>query len=374
MRLWIWFFFSAAGLVAQDVADNDVPTDAESAAEGVEKAGRLGKGSLVAVPIPFSNPLIGNGLAVMSAYLYKLNNTDQVSPASMTGLGAFYADSDSFGGGVGQKLYLREDRYRVTFGAGGAELYYDYFGIGNGAGDRGLSVPLVQQGLGGMAEIMFRLPADFFIGIRGKTAALEVGFDTEEIFPDLQIPIPELDSSVVAFSFRLQRDSRDDVYYPTGGSNLDLTGEFNDESWGSDFNYGRYELFFDYYRSMGKGVLALRGAGCYAEDGTPFFNLCLFGSNNDLRGYTGGRYRDHGMAAVQGEWRDKLYGSFGYAVFGGVGEIFPEWSDLNTDDLLPSYGVGLRWTVSPKYKMNIRVDYAWGKDEEHLYISLGEAF
>ena len=65
------------------------------------------------------------------------------------------------------------------------------------------------------------------------------------------------------------------------------------------------------YRRAGPGVVALRASACQASDRTPLFDLCLFGANNDLRGYEVGRYRDRAMVAAQAEYRFPLAGALG---------------------------------------------------------------
>jgi hypothetical protein len=42
--------------------------------------------------------------------------------------------------------------------------------------------------------------------------------------------------------------------------------------------------------------------------------------------------------------------------------------------LLPAGGVGLRYQLTQKYPMHMRLHYAWGRDGGLLYFSVGEAF
>ena len=104
---------------------------------------------------------------------------------------------------------------------------------------------------------------------------------------------------------------------PSAGVLLELRANFADEAFGSDFNYQTYETSGNLYRRAGPGVVALRATACQASDRTPLFDLCLFGANNDLRGYEIGRYRDHAMVAAQAEYRFPIAGRWGGVVFGG---------------------------------------------------------
>ncbi len=52
----------------------------------------------------------------------------------MVGGGAFYTSNGSWAWALGAKLYLRQDRYRLTGLYGHAQVHYDLYGIGNSAG------------------------------------------------------------------------------------------------------------------------------------------------------------------------------------------------------------------------------------------------
>ena len=57
-----------------------------------------------------------------------------------------------------------------------------------------------------------------------------------------------------------------------------------------------------------------------------------------------------------------------------VGEVADSFYHMNTRNLLPAGGLGLRLQASTTYKVNVRIDYAVGKDSDGLYFSIGEAF
>ena len=80
------------------------------------------------------------------------------------------------------------------------------------------------------------------------------------------------------------------------------------------------------------------------------------------------------MLAAQAEWRSELWWRFGAAVFGGGGEVVPDFRSLNWNDALPSGGAGLRFTVAKRNHVNLRADYAWGKGSSAVYVSVVEAF
>jgi outer membrane translocation and assembly module TamA len=65
---------------------------------------------------------------------------------------------------------------------------------------------------------------------------------------------------------------------------------------------------------------------------------------------------------------------FGFVAFVGVGEVASGVKELNSHDLLPSIGAGIRYRLTKKNPINFRVDVARGKDDTAIYVGVGEAF
>ncbi len=106
----------------------------------------------------------------------------------------------------------------------------------------------------------------------------------------------------------------------------------------------------------------------------PFFELCSVGRGDAFRGYTTGRYRDPTSVTGQAEYRWRFATRFGAVFFGGLAQVAREPGDLFEDSWLPAVGVGLRWMAAKESRINLRIDYAVGIDDNALYILVGEAF
>lgn len=345
-----------------------------AASEEAAPADAKGRGlSLVAVPIPISDPAIGNGLAVAALALYKIAGSER---PWTTGAGGLYTDNKSWAAFAGQKAYIDHDKFRVTAGGGGGVFNVDFYGIGPNAGARGRSIPIEQKALGGLAEGLMRVAPHVYAGFEYRLIDMRTSIDLSQIpFPDLQIPDRELRSKTSALGLAGEYDTRDSEYQPTRGLYGTAMWLQASEKLGGDFDYYRTEVTVNGYHRVGeKGVIAWRASVCAVGDEAPFYDLCAFGSQSDLRGYVNGQYRDHAMYAVQAEYRRHLFWRLGAAVFAGVGEVGPSFGRMTTDNLLPAAGLGLRIKASERYGVNARVDYAWGKDSQALYVSVGEAF
>jgi len=97
--------------------------------------------------------------------------------------------------------------------------------------------------------------------------------------------------------------------------------------------------------------------GCATPGEAPYYALCKFGQGVDLWGYIGGQYRDAAMFATQAEFRWKFWKRFGMVAFAGVGEVAESASDFNTENLLPSAGLGIRFMLSEDHRLNLSVEH-----------------
>jgi hypothetical protein len=113
---------------------------------------------------------------------------------------------------------------------------------------------------------------------------------------------------------------------------------------------------------------------CATGGKPPFYGNCIYGANNELRGYVADKYFDRYLVATQFEYRLALPMRFGVVAFGGVGEAFPGGDQLlfTNNSFLP--GGGPRFPLSKQYHVNLRADIAWGKDGHTFSLGLGDAF
>jgi outer membrane protein assembly factor BamA len=332
-------------------------------------------GEIVVAPFPISNPALGSGIVLVGGYLFPISKNDDISPTSMLGGGGLYTSNGSWLWAVGGKLYLKRDRFRVTSAYGDAQLHYDLYGIGNSAGDLGLSVPIDQGGKALLLEGLIRVGGKLFLGPRYQWRRLNARSKGDNLPPVFNIDPVELKSTTSAIGFHLQRDLRDNQFYPTTGSLVDVVGDFFQGTLGSEFSYQSYTFAFNKYSGISsRQVLAFRIFGCATSGRVPFYDLCMLGMHNDVRGYKAGRYRDKLMLTTQAEYRLKLPKRFGLAAFFGVGEVAPELGAFNNDDLKPAGGAGIRYTVAKKNHVNLRVDYAVGLQGGGVYMGVTEAF
>ena len=96
--------------------------------KGTEVIPPLGK--FVVVPVPVSNPTIGNGMQVVLLYLQPKEDDSQ-SKNGTSGLVGMYTDSESWLAGIFHDDYWVGDTYHFTGFLGGGDFNLKYYGIGD---------------------------------------------------------------------------------------------------------------------------------------------------------------------------------------------------------------------------------------------------
>jgi outer membrane protein assembly factor BamA len=267
-----------------------------------------------------------------------------------------------------------------------AQLNYDYYGTGHGSGKDGLYLPLSMDSFAFLIEPKVGFFKNWFLGPRYFLLKSSMNLDRDKldgdipefpILPDSPINIPEEDLKVQssALGLRMQRDTRDSQIYPRKGTFLDIKLDFFSSVFGSNRDYQIAEAAFQGYMGFkDKNVIAYRAAVCSTAGDAPFYSLCMLGKSQDIRGYPVGRYQDRRMLVGQIEYRRELFWRLGVVGYLGAGQVAKTFKDFNMENLLPGGGIGARITVAKQNHINLRIDYAWGKDSNAFYVAVVEAF
>lgn len=333
------------------------------------------RGSLIFAPIPISSPAFGSGIILGVGYVFKLNVNDKTSPPSTIGLATVFTNSGTRGLALGGKLFFSENKYQTTFAFAKGRANYNFYGVGRIPGQEPVSVEIKQSGTIFFAEFMRNFGKKIFIGPRYQYRKLTAALGGETTPGGFEIPQIDLKSTTAAIGFHVQRDTTDSSFYPTKGALFNFTGDFFAKPLGSNRNYQTYKVSYNGYHTVGKGqVLAYRGMTCAVSDDTPFFDLCLFGTSSDLRGYTTGEFQNRRMFATQVEYRRELPYRLGLVGFAGIGGVARRWDEFQANKLLPAAGIGLRFKLDKTNHINYRVDLGFGRSGPTLSLSVSEAF
>lgn len=170
-------------------------------------------------------------------------------------------------------------------------------------------------------------------------------------------------------------DTRNNIFFPSSGDFYQLSAILFRSGLESDYNFTKYNLDLrKYFRLFSSHVLALQGYLNIITGDPPFQMLSLIGSQNWMRGYYRGRYRDKNMIAFQIEYRMPVWRRFGLVSFVGYGDVSDKLSNLELGNLKYSVGFGIRYLLSREEKINVRLDVGFGKESSGVYVAVSEAF
>ena len=327
-------------------------------------------------PIPFKNTQLGWGLMLMGGLIHYLDPDTSLKPSTAMA-GGFYTQNGSWGMMALENARLAGDSWRLRFMMAHPEVRYDFYGIGQEAGNAGKSVEIQQN----MNLILFaalgRIAPNLYVGGTALYMGASVSLrDTSGL--GLPPPAGEVSSvHLFALGAQAEADTRDDDYWPAHGSLTRLKSTFFLNALGGERSFQRYQFAWSLYSTLREQrlVLATNINVNAASSGTPFWALPAIGfGRGGLRGYTQGRYRDAVMATEQAELRYHTEGRFGATLFFGLGHVAPTVGNIFTAEVMPAGGFGLRYQLTEKFPMHLRFDMSWGRDGFIFHFGASEAF
>ena len=321
----------------------------------------------VVVPIPMSNPTLGTGLVVGAAYFYpQTPEQKKAQPASITAIGGMYSNNDSSAYGIGQRIYWKEDAWRFGGGIGYADLKLD-LATPDGVGSEENAGWFLEGGFVQL-EIFRRVHNDWYVGVVGRYIDGDQTIEPAVLSPNFTFQT-KLEST--GLGLKLEYDSRDVPTNPYSGRMFDASILFNEQSAGTDSNYQSYSLSYRSYHEISKSlVLAWEIEGCSKTSSVPLWDACMI----QLRGFSATDYlgKSSGFGQVEARWHlSKRWGLVGFA---GAGLITETFSERRENEVIPSYGFGVRFMVLPAERVNLRLDYGFSTDSNAIHLSVGEVF
>lgn len=170
-------------------------------------------------------------------------------------------------------------------------------------------------------------------------------------------------------------DNRDNIINAYKGTLFEISSYFFLNALGSTYQFANLNLLHQkYWQIKRKHILAIQTKMKLSFGQIPFIDMATLGNEDILRGYPKNRFRDNNFLGTQIEYRFPLVWRFGMTTFAGIGDVFKQPSDVTLNSLKYSFGAGLRFAVNPAERLNIRFDYAYGKEGGYYYVSVAESF
>ncbi len=324
------------------------------------------------MPILITEPAIGygggGGLVFIHRTPEEIARGGGVYP-SITGIGGFYTETNSWALGAGHLGIWKDGRLRYRGGVGYGSFHLRYYRepVLPG-GIRQIGFNIVAYGF--VQELVAQLGnSHFFAGASYTFGQTTVNFDAPVQFPE--ILTDELDSRIGGVGAVLYFDNRDNMFTPNAGMYAGIEYIYNDNWLGSEKTFHRLFSYWLIYQKLHPQLLgALRLDFQNSSDGTPFY-LRPFIS---LRGIPAMRYQGKTTYLVEGELRWDFTYRWSLVGFGGYGEALPINNDLFKKQSAYNVGAGFRYLIARLYGLRMGVDVARGPEEWAFYIQFGNAW
>ncbi len=310
------------------------------------------------------------GLGLVAAGLYRTNLADTITPPSNVSL---YGDLSSVGFyliGIRGYHIFPEDRYRLNY-----KLYFysfssKFWGIGyDNAIKESNETKYKRLQAKVEASFMFRLTDNLFAGPSGQFSFINGKNVTDLSLWDGQ----SMRTKNYGVGATVYYDSRDNINNAFKGYFFSLEQKFYPRFLWNHYAFSSTELTASGYHRVWKGgVIATQIHGMLTYGNTPWGMLATLGGSNTMRGYYDGQYRDKCEIDATVELRQHVYHRNGIVVWAGAGTIFPKFSAVRWREILPNFGIGYRWEF--KNRINVRLDYGFGRHTSGLVFNINEAF
>lgn len=272
------------------------------------------------------------------------------------------------------RLYFQNEKF-ISFGEFGYYKYnYFFFGIGNNqppdfSEQYAVNYPRIRLNI--LRKILYNL----YIGVKywfEDFKITERDINGELIKDYITGSNGGITSGVGVISIR---DTRNNIFYPSSGSYAELSVQFFEKTFYSNFKYQRFTLDISKYFHVQKNHIIAFNFFTESIHGNPPFNqMALLGGTKRMRGYYEGRYRDKNILLIQTEYRTHLFWRIGLAGFIGYGGVANQISTYSLNDFKYTYGAGLRFILNKTQRLNLRIDAAFGQNTRGYYLTIGEAF
>ncbi|MFK8103592.1 MAG: BamA/TamA family outer membrane protein [Saprospiraceae bacterium] len=332
------------------------------------------KNSFIPLPVIYFTPETSWSFGAAAVYAFRFEKEPIASRPSQLRTGFAYTLNKQILASLNFQLFRKDELYKFYGELGYYDYIYEFSGIGNNKiGTRRelyqVKYPRVR------INALYEVRPQLYLGLRYWMDSFNIiKRDEEGVL--IQNTVTGSDGGFLSgMGIVANLDTRDNIFFATEGKFVEIVLFHNGETFGSPFNFSK--LYMDYSQFWKIGTQQSIGLNLSGEftSGNPTFDaLAQMGGVKKMRGYFRGRYRDKQYLASQMEYRIHLFWRIGLTVFGSAGIIGPNLESLRSDFMRYSYGSGLRFMLSKKEKINIRIDAGFTPSGNGIYITIGEAF
>lgn len=309
------------------------------------------------------------GIGLVASGLYRIDRSDkELSPSNISIYGTG-TTSGLYGLGIRNNTIFPKDKYRIDADFGFDSYPTRYYGIGYEQGKQSnySEYTLWEVYLNG--KFLRRIANNIYLGFTTDIHSSDAGDIHDVSFFESR----KLHNTSIGIGGIVSYDSRDFIPNPSKGVYLKIQFTNYPTGLGSTYSFRRTDFAIRHYRSLWNGgIVAFDIQGIFNSGNVPWSMMATLGDAFQMRGYYRGRYRDKKLLQAQTELRQKITGRHGAVVWVGAGNVFSRMGDLKGSQTLPNAGIGYRWEF--KKRVNVRLDYGFGKGQSAFYFNINEAF
>ncbi|MEZ4884925.1 MAG: BamA/TamA family outer membrane protein [Chitinophagales bacterium] len=360
------------------------------------------KDQLLAVPIISYSPETNFVFGALGGYYFDLAQGDTAARMSQIQLITAYSTNGQLNFRPGWELITKNENYIFRGKISIARFPDKNYGIGNEADvllidfEDGASETLnylryTVDRYSLQSSFLKKIAPHFYAGLQVE---LENVYNYKPLADSLQYLSAqnEIEQLPIAgfrigAGFNVSYDSRTNTLNPLDGSFVELRTVLFGKWLGSDYQYNSISLDArKYINTINDHTLALQLFinHNYPQNGSkiPLRGLAQLGGTDLIRGYRKGTFQDNSLSAAQIEYRMPIWKFIGIVGFAGIGQVYEKPSDWQLDRFKTGVGGGVRFMISKRQRINFRIDYALGLDQNSdvgkaqsgFYLFVGEAF
>lgn len=332
--------------------------------------------NVLAIPVLFRTPETGWAYGLSSSINFKTShkNDSLTRTSTITAMGIFSQRQQNVQA-LDATIYFPREKYILYFNSSHSYFPDNFWGIGTFSKNNDKERYVFEQvAISSHIKRQF-LKHTFFGVIADYQNLFRLRYNTGGIM-DTSTFIGKSNYNVTGFGLTASYDSRNFTFWPTRGVFIQTQFTSYNKELASSYSFNKWMLEFRGFYQIYKGHILAMQVYNYATFGqTPYRSLANFGGAGNMRGFYQGRFRDNSMYSLIGEYRAHIFWKLSACLFGGIGDVYSSFNQIQTSTMKTSFGGGLRLTILEKDKLNLRVDYGYSDAyNQGFYFTIGECF
>jgi hypothetical protein len=326
----------------------------------------INKKGILLVPTIITEPATGYGAALGAVYFHS-SYSEKNGPPSMSGVFGGATQNGTWMAALFHVGYWKQDRLRYMGGIIRTNANLGFYGSGYSAILANEPVNLNLDAWGIVQQLKGRLGnSGFFMGGRYLLLNTDNTFEIPVDYPEFSGI--EFNSTLSEASLLLNYDTRNNVFSPSKGFYIELSGTYSDEWFGGDALYGRIGIEALGFFPVSKRVfVGLRYGSKYSLGDVPFYARPIV----QLRGAPLMKYQNKNTTLMETEVSVDVYKRWSLIGFAGIGNAYESISEFEKGKSVRTAGTGFRYLLARKFGAKMGMDFAASQDDFAFYFVFG---